>query len=316
MPRAAIFQKADPRGKTLILIRLHCHASLHSLTDTGDTSSTRRALIRSSVGRDACGPAARRPPSVEIVDVPRATLIPFSHPDNMPRGHSNSLLTPWLLLVLSMLCGCALDTPLTPSPEQQRAQLTSKQLDVAKHPKCCDDLTKVNPWVMLNRGIPAIVPIGGWPNERVVEIEGFRSFYALIALSEPAAGGEQIWIASPPASRTYVDPVTGSRNGDIFIATVTFLDSARGRIGTVVPTLVAATEGLGFGGNVELPKGAAFLVLHSSPTSLQMPARWVTFGGATMAVPAGKVWIPITSPSISLWLYPALSGLVNVMQPN
>lgn len=234
----------------------------------------------------------------------------------MPRRHSFATLTPCLLLTLSLLGGCALDAPLTRSEQQQRVQLTGKQLEVANHPKCCDDLTKASPWVKLTRGTPAIVPIGAWPNERVVDIDGFRSYYALIALAEPAGAGEKVWIESPAASRSYLDPVTGNRNGDVFFSTVTFLDSARARIGTVVPETPPAPGRLGIGGDVDLPKGTAFLVLHSSPNSLKKPAQWATFGGGTMVLPAGKVWIPISTPSMTAWLYPALSGMVHVIQPN
>lgn len=220
-----------------------------------------------------------------------------------------------------ILSGCIDETRIREMVERNQAEAARQYpirkarllQELANRAPCCDDLALVRPAARLTTERAYNATIGVWPNDQIAEFDGFRSYYAMLALDGPADTGRRVTVRLTPSLVPFADPVTKQPAKEFFIPAITFLDSNRARLATVntTPTAVSGTAELAAIETV--PLGTEFIVLHSSNEILNAPANSEVLGSGHAIYPIGPVVVMISAPPTPIIAMPAVTGTVRVI---
>ena len=177
---------------------------------------------------------------------------------------------------------------------------------------CCDDLRQVRAVGQLSAGKPYGLTVGTWPNRRVIEMDSFRSFYALIALDGIADSKSRLSLQLTPSLTGMADPETRQPARELFVPVVTFLDSTRERIASETATPKTHTGRYELTASMAIPSGTAYVVLHSNKETINAPSLVGLVPSNTSAFPIGAGTIVARSPASTIVLLPSFSGTVSV----
>lgn len=234
-----------------------------------------------------------------------------------------SSASPFILafVLLPILSGCIDETRIREMVERNQAEAARQYpirkarllQELASRTPCCDDLAVVRPAARLTTERAYNATIGIWPNDQVAEFDGFRSYYAMLALDGRADAGRRVTVRLTPSFVPFADPVTKQPAKEFFIPAITFLDSNRARLATVntMPTAVSGTSELA--ATETVPLGTEFIVLHSSGKILNAPAQSVSLGSGRAIYPIGPVVIVTSAPPTPIVAMPAVTGTVRVI---
>jgi hypothetical protein len=175
---------------------------------------------------------------------------------------------------------------------------------------CCDDLASVRPSVRFRAdNSTATVGVGSLLDNRVVEIEGHRSFYAMFDINGPLSGKQTIDV-NLMATPGYADPETLDIAATILFPDFLYLDSQRREISRA--TLTPASNGHHIGGTIIPPEGTQFIVVYSSSQSLAAKPVRAWFAASTSAMPIGGSFVAVRTPPRESVFLPAHKGSVTL----
>ena len=177
---------------------------------------------------------------------------------------------------------------------------------------CCDDLRQIRAVGQLSAGKPYGLTVGTWPNRQVMEMDAFRSFYALIALDGAADGKTTLALHLTPSIVGMADPETRQPAKELFVPVVTFLDRNRERIASEAATPNTQTGRYELTASMTIPSGTQYLVLHSSAETINAPSRLGIVPATTSAFPIGPGTMVARSPVSKIVLLPSFTGTVSL----
>ena len=184
---------------------------------------------------------------------------------------------------------------------------TSRSELQARSP-CCDNLATVRPSVRFraNDSI-ATVGVGSMLDNRVLEIDGHRSYYGMFDLDGPMSGAQSIDV-SLMATPGYADPESLDIAATILFPDFLYLDSQRREISRA--SLSPGSNGHRIGGTIRPPQGTHYIVVYSSKESLASKPARLWFAGGTSAAPIGGAMIVMRTPPRESTFLPAHKGSV------
>ena len=216
------------------------------------------------------------------------------------------------------LAGCIDEQRIRESAERMQAEGAQQYRfhrirmlqELRNHVACCDNLVEIRPHAELSAGRPYQVTVGVWPNDHVAEFDGFRSYYAMLSLGGAASSVVRISLTMTPSLRGFFDPETKMPAKEFFVPAVTFLDANRVRLGSVNTSPVAVLGAFELKSTVEIPIGAAFVVLHTNRDVLEAAPQPVVLGTGTSVYPIGPVVLITRSQPQPVMALPAVTGSV------
>ncbi|TAG03265.1 MAG: hypothetical protein EAZ43_07860 [Betaproteobacteria bacterium] len=187
-------------------------------------------------------------------------------------------------------------------------EATRKELQTRS--PCCDDLSIVRASVKFRfDNATSTVGVGSMLDNRVVEIDGYRSFYGMFDLNGPLDGKQMIDV-SLMATPGYADPETLETAATILFPDFLYLDSQRREISRT--QLTPSGNGHRIGGVIYAPAGTQFIVVYSSKASVAARPLRAWFAGATSAMPIGGSFVAIRTPPREEVFLPADKGSVTL----
>ncbi len=175
---------------------------------------------------------------------------------------------------------------------------------------CCDDLTRVRPSVRFRSNeMVATVGVGSMLDNRVVEIDGHRSFYGMFDLDGPLSGNQRIDVGLM-ATPGYADPETFTIAATILFPDFLYLNAQREEIGR--ESLAPGSNGHRIGGTITPPARTQFIVVYSSKESVATKTARLWFSGTTSAMPVGGAIVAIRTPPRESTFLPAYKGSVTL----
>ncbi len=184
--------------------------------------------------------------------------------------------------------------------------------DLATAKDCCDDLMKVRPHGRADDAQPFRAALGTWPSTQIVELHGNRSYYALLAFSPVVSDTARLKVVSSLSPRRYKDAVTGLDGPEMFVPVVAFLDGNRQllEVSTPRPPNVESPTEPVF--HVNVPRGAAFAAIHTTPDALALTGITALFPGGNGVLIVRGVAITSYVPPHRIALLPARVGGISV----
>ena len=150
------------------------------------------------------------------------------------------------------------------------ADRSAERRELETKSPCCDDLRTANPLANVSGERPLAVTLGSWPSTQIVEIDGFRSYYAFVAVGSYLSN-KYLVVDSQSTVTGLVDTKTGFREGWMLVPVVTFFDEKRQRIQSVGATLTQIPGGLYWRAKFAVPVEAVFAAVHTSSEMLNGP---------------------------------------------